>query len=87
MLTEIYSILTKHNTNYKIVLGPIYNSEKLNPDDMTVLRNIFGESKIYDFSGANKYSTDIRNYYEPSHYTIATGKKILNEIYTHSSGQ
>lgn len=85
MLVGIKELLDKHHTDYKIVISPKYNCYKLHPDDQRKLEEIFGKNTIHDFSGVNKYTTDIHTFYEPFHYTIETGKTILEEIYSVSN--
>jgi len=80
MLEEISSILRKNNTNYKIVISPLYNKIKFSVNDMKRLDSIFSHN-IYDFSGANEITNDYRNYYELSHYRLHVGDTILRRIY------
>ena len=81
MLEDIKTIFDKHNTNYKIVISPLYDQKKLNPMDLKLLQNIFGEQNIFDYSGINEITNDFHNYYETSHYRKKVGDRIMNEIY------
>jgi hypothetical protein len=80
MLKEIKRILEKNNTSYKVVVSPLYDQIKLNPVDFSILKNIFGKN-LYDVSGENCFTENIRNYYEPSHYRPNVGDSILQLIY------
>ena len=80
MLSEINRILKKHRTNYKVILSPLYEQIKWNPEDMNILKDCFGEN-LYDFSGKNKFSEDKINFYESSHYRPLVGDSIMAEIY------
>ncbi len=80
MLNEIKRILEKNNSTYKIVLSPLYEQIKFSNSDIRILRNIFGNC-LFDFSGKNKYTIPISNYYETSHYRSHVGDSILNTIY------
>jgi hypothetical protein len=80
MLQEIYVIFQKHQTNYKLIISPLYNQVPLNRKDLNTLKRIFGEA-VYDFSGKNAFTADKRNYFESSHYRPVVGAKILELIY------
>ncbi|MCX6296671.1 MAG: hypothetical protein NTX97_11510, partial [Bacteroidetes bacterium] len=76
------SILKSHNTQYKIVISPLYNQEKLDPGDLNYLVNLFGGENVFDFSGINFITNDFHNYYETSHYRPFVCDYILNIIYS-----
>lgn len=80
MLQEIKRILEKNNTNYKIVLSPLYEQIKFHSSDFLVLKNQFSD-KLYDFSGKNSFTNNKMNYYETSHYRPSVGDSILKIIY------
>jgi len=80
MLKEIKRILKKNNTNYKIVLSPLYEQIKFNPQDLAILKELYGDH-LYDFSGKNFVSDFKTNYYETSHYRPNMGDSLLNIIY------
>jgi len=80
MLREIARIFQKNRTEYKIVLSPLYEQVKFNPKDIAFLQAVFGH-RVYDFSGANYFTNDIRHYYENSHYRPCVGDSIMNIIY------
>ncbi|KGO92528.1 hypothetical protein [Flavobacterium subsaxonicum] len=81
MLQEIAAILKKHNTNYKIVISPLYNQKKLAVADVNYLKQLFGNENIYDFSGINSITNDYTNYYETSHYRPQVARSIVDSIY------
>lgn len=80
-LEELHSLLKKGNTEYRIVISPLYNQIKLNPQDYAILVEIFGEGKVFDFSGVNEFTEDWTNYYEISHYRPRVCKQIMRIIY------
>ena len=80
-LKEIREILKKEGTKYKIVICPTFDQKVYNPIDIEILKIYFGVENIYDFSGKNKYTNDMRNYYEGSHFKPSVGRQIMNEIY------
>jgi hypothetical protein len=81
MLKEIKGIFNKHQTKYKIVIGPSYDMEYFNPVDLGLLHQIFGNNNVYDFSGKNSITNQIGNYYDYSHYKIYVGERILRAVY------
>lgn len=81
MFKTIYDIFNKHKTNYKIVISPLYDQIKLNPQDIAYLKEIFGENSVFDYSGINALTQDYRNYYENAHYRPRAARIIINEIY------
>lgn len=81
ILTQAKNILIKHNTIYKIVINPLYNQIKINPQDYNCLCEIFGKDNVFDFTGINKWTSDYHNYYEPSHYIPRVALEIMDSIY------
>ena len=81
ILKNIRAVFDRHETNYKIIVNPLYDQKKLDGRDLNELRNIFGERNIYDFSGINDFTGDFHNYYEPSHYRPRVAREILRQIY------
>jgi hypothetical protein len=82
MLLEIKQIFAAHKTNYKVIITPNYDMNYLDRRDMERLREIFGDNNVYDYAGINKYTRDIHNYYESSHFRPFVGRLILDEIYS-----
>jgi hypothetical protein len=82
LLSEIHQLFVNGNTNYKIVVSPLYDQLKLNPQDKEKLDSIFGKHNVFDFSGINEFTKDSLNYYEASHYRPHVAKRLLEIIYT-----
>lgn len=80
-LEEIKNIFSKHKTNYKIIISPLYDQIGLNQDDIKYLCEIFGTKNVFDFSGINEITSNYKNYYEDSHYRPHIARKIMKEIY------
>ena len=68
LLSEMAEVFQTHHTNCKIIISPEYKQIRMNPADVEQLKNIFGSENVYDFSGINQYTNDIRNYYDGAHY-------------------
>ncbi len=81
-LKKIDSLFTVHKTDYKIIIGPGFDQREYNPIDVEILVGLFGKSRVYNYSGKNKYTNDISNFYEMSHYKPLVGAGIMKEIYT-----
>lgn len=81
LLYEIKRIFDKHNTDYKIIINPMYNQIKLDLKDMTLLNDVFGTEKVYDFSGKNHFTESKYNYYEIYHFRPIVGDSIMKVLY------
>lgn len=70
-----------NKTNYKIVIAPLYDQRPYNTEDLAMLEKYFDKSRIFDYSGKNKLTNNLGNYYEGSHFKPIVGARILEEIY------
>lgn len=75
------AILDKHHTHYKIVIPPSFDQVKLNPQDVGHLKRIFGADTVWDFSGRNAMSMNMRNFYDRNHFRPTLGREILKIVY------
>jgi hypothetical protein len=80
-LKAIKTILTEKKTNYKIVISPLYDQKALSNKRKKVLFAIFGKQNVFDFSGKNKFTNSIYNYYESSHYRPNVANEIMDVVY------
>lgn len=80
-LENIKSIFDKHNTKYKIIISPLYDQIPFEEARLVLLEQIFGKENIYNFSGENKFTENIYNFYETSHYRPHIADEILDFIY------
>jgi len=81
MLQEINDIFRKRNTDFKIIISPLYDQIKLNESDIAYLRSLFGEDRVFDFAGISDITNNIHNFYEESHYRPHVTRKMLESIY------
>lgn len=81
-LKIIKKVFSKHGTKYKILVSPMYDQIPLEKEQLTLLKDIFGDENVYDFSGVNEYTQSIYNYYETSHYRPHVADRILESIYS-----
>ncbi|MDD2964839.1 MAG: hypothetical protein PHQ65_10725 [Bacteroidales bacterium] len=80
-LETIARILQKHQTNYRVVMSPLYEQIKLNPADANILKQTFG-NRFFDFTGANTFTNDKHNYYETNHFRPKVGDSIMRVMYS-----
>lgn len=81
MLTEIKDIFRASGTDYRVIISPLYEQRTFHPDDLRIIREIFGNAFVFDFSGINEYTASVSNYYDPHHFKFYVGDAILNEVY------
>ncbi len=77
----ISKIFKKHKTDYRIVISPMYDQIPFEKSQLQLLHKIFGKDYVFDFSGKNTFTENIRNYYETSHYRPHVANKIMKIIY------
>lgn len=87
LLNKINDIVAKHKTNIKVVISPVYDQKIFHPEDKHALVGIFSEHSVYDFSGVNSYTSEIKNYYEASHYKPMVANDIMKTIYRRANVQ
>jgi hypothetical protein len=81
LLKSMEAICHRHHTNAKIVISPSLNSGKMNDKDIAIIKKIFGNGNVFDYSGTNEISNDYHNFYDDSHYRTEVGRRILKFIY------
>ncbi|XVJ67684.1 MAG: hypothetical protein HEQ40_16465 [Lacibacter sp.] len=81
-LNKIKQTFERNQTNFKIIISPLYDQVKFNPSDLKVLQNLFGKENVFDFSGINSFTTPVTNYYEESHYRPQVADSIMKTIYS-----
>ncbi len=79
-LRRIREILARHGTSYRVVVSPCYDQIPLDEGRRTLLAELFGEN-FHDFSGVNRFTNSIYNYYEDSHYRPHVANEIMESIY------
>lgn len=81
-LNNIKNVFEKYKTNYKIIISPLYDQIPLEKAQLELLQSIFGEENVFDFSGKNKLTEPITNFYEQSHFRPHVADSIMKIIYT-----
>jgi hypothetical protein len=80
MLDTICQIFKRNNTNYKVIIGPVYDQVRFCEKDMNILREKFTDH-LYDFTGKNYFTEDKGHYYESNHFRPSVGDSILKIVY------
>lgn len=76
-LKTIKDILDKNHTSYIIIVPPRATNPQLKWQDLWVMKTIFGEEKVHDFSGVPEYVNDEKLYYDKAAHLISSKCKIL----------
>jgi len=82
LLKEIRDILQAQSTDFQILIPPVPNQIALPKDDVHILTDLFGQSRVHDYSGVTEYSKDITNFYDASHLRPPAARRILREVYS-----
>lgn len=80
-LRDIREIFRRNNTDYRIVVAPLYHQLRLHPADLAALVEIFGRERVFDFSGVNELTRDRHNYYEQNHFKPSVARTIMARVY------
>ena len=80
-LIKIKNIFDNNNTQYEIVISPMYDQIEINKEYLKLLNEIFGLENIHDFSGINDHTISLGNYYEKSHYRPHVAREIMKKVY------
>ena len=82
-LHHIKTILDGNKSDYYVILSPAYcyTNPAVNPADLEKLKEIFGEDRVYDFTGKNEMTDDYNNFTDPNHFGQRVGWMILEDIY------
>lgn len=81
MLNDLNSIFAKHDTDFRIIICPTFNQRKFNHNNLAILKSIFGEQNVFDFTGINRFTMDKSMYYDEFHFKKYLGKELLDSIY------
>ena len=76
-LLKIKNILLKNNTNYIIIVPPDNSRLQLMAEDLWIMKSIFGEEHVHDFSGMEKYIGNEKYFYDNNAHLISSQCKVL----------
>jgi hypothetical protein len=80
LLEDMASSLQNMGASYKIVITPNYDQVTLHQDDLSLLKEIFGDS-ISDFSGISDVTANVGHYYEERHFKPYIARQIMKSLY------
>lgn len=82
-LRHIKSILDSNGTDFYVILTPAYcfTHPSVNSHDLKKLKDIFGEDRVYNYTGKNDLTVDYNNFSDPNHFGQRVGWLILEDIY------
>ena len=82
-LRHIKAILDHNASDYYVILTPAYcyTNPAVNPGDLKKLNDIFGENRVFDYTGKNAMTEDYNNFTDPNHFGQRVGWMILEDIY------
>lgn len=81
LLRDLQRFFATAETDVRVIVSPLYNRRALHPQDVRILKSVFGDDRVFDFSGVNAITADYRNYYEASHYRPSTAAALLDSVY------
>ena len=73
----------RHNTDYRIIITPGYRYQfpVISTLDLDLLRSVFGNDAVFDFSGREDMTSDYNNFSDPNHFGSRIGWQIIEEVY------
>lgn len=82
-LRHIKNIFHESGTDYRVFIKPgvVYVASRINDEDLSVLYSIFGEDKVFDYSGDNEISRDLNHFRDSEHYGLSAGWMMVEEMY------
>ena len=82
-MKHIREVFRRHETDYRIIVTPgyCYQFPAISSQDLDILKSIFGEDTIFDFSGRLDMTSDYNNFSDPNHFGSRIGWQIIEEMY------
>ena len=81
LLRKVKWYFDKHGTDYRIVISPMYDQLPLGEDHLRLLLTIFDPSRVHNYSGRNRLTEPVANFYENSHFRPHVADLIMRDIY------
>ena len=82
-LKHIREVFDKRGTDYRIIISPgyCYSYPAISRQDLELLESVFGQERVFDYSGKNQLTADFNNYSDPNHFGLYVGWHIIEDIY------
>lgn len=83
VLKHINEVFLRHKTDYRIIITPgyCYKYPAISSRDLSILKSVFGENRVYDFSGRLDITSDYYSFSDPNHFGLRIGWMMIEEIY------
>jgi hypothetical protein len=82
MLKEMKEIFDRNKTQFRIIIAPNYEEIYFNRTDLEFLNSVFGKENVFDFTGVNRFSEDMSNFYDGLHFKTYVGRQLLEIAYS-----
>jgi hypothetical protein len=86
-LLAIKQVLDKNKTNYIVLVPPCNAKPHLHPHDLWLMKTIFGQDKVHDFSSMPGYTRNEYLYYDKQGHLISARCKILLDSAYHEQNK
>lgn len=82
-LKHIKAVFDRNGTDYRILITPgyCYTSPRISPEDALLLKTVFGDENVFNFSGKNSLSSDYNNFSDSGHFGLYVGWYMIEECY------
>jgi len=82
-LEHIHEVFVNKGTDYYVIITPgyCYSFPSINEQDLVLLKNIFGDDRVFDYSRKNAINSDYNNYIDHTHFGLRVGYLIMQDIY------
>ena len=82
-MRHIREVFLRHETDYRIIVTPgyCYQFPAVSSRDLGILKSIFGEDTVFDFSGRLDMTSDYNNFADPNHFGSRIGWLMIEEMY------
>ena len=82
-MKHIREVFRRHETDYRVIVTPgyCYQFPAISSGDLDMLKLIFGEDTVFDFSGRLDLTSDYNNFSDPNHFGSRIGWQMIEEIY------
>lgn len=82
-MRHISEVFHRHDTDFRIIVTPGYRYQfpTISSRDLDILKSVFGEESVFDFSGRLDMTSDYNNFADPNHFGSRIGWQIIEEIY------
>ena len=81
LLSEIQRVLEQQGTDYHIIIPPHYGYEAIDSRDLYKLEQVFGQSRVHDYSHDPELGSDLHYYYDDGHLIAQECARLIDSAY------